>query len=283
MQEGRRLYWLMEADGGSSSSRRTPNSHGPDGASDRRQEGKSDRNDRSRSSSSGSNKRQVDEVFVSSDVAVSEVDSVSSVVVPLEAGSHDTLSPRAASLAFRFAQIQLDDHARTLQNLHVTHTSPPGTPPRHHASTTPSPASNPAQLQLLTQIFASMQHQLSSAPAQTAPLPHPPHDAPLSVAHPPAAVESPAVPPNPTAVAVAPAQPQSTLLPPQQPPLLPTAVDFTPPPQQPTLLPLPQPPLLPTVVNFAQQLPAPLAHTPVSPWSTLPVHGPTHSHPHSVA
>ncbi|CAM9943492.1 unnamed protein product, partial [Pylaiella littoralis] len=116
--------------------------------------------------------------------------------------------------------MQIDDYARTLQNLPNAHTEQPFTPQPHPAAPhTPSPSPHAEQLQLLTQILASMQHQLSSsAPAQPSPQPHPPHDAPLSVAHPLAAVD------------FAPPPPQPTLLPPQQPPLLPAAVDFAPPP-----------------------------------------------------
>ncbi|CAM9655553.1 unnamed protein product, partial [Pylaiella littoralis] len=181
-------------------------------------------------------KRQVDEVFVHSGVPVSGAGSVSSVVLPLETGLVDTRSRPAASLAFRFAQMQIDDHVRTLQNLPDAHTEQPFTPQPHPAAPhTPSPSPHPEQLQLLTLILASMQHQPC---ATTAVAPHATRCPPFS------STPSNRGRPNcsitiPTTVAVVPALPlpppplQPTLLSPQQPPLLSTAVDFGPPPPPP--------------------------------------------------
>ncbi|CAN0434799.1 unnamed protein product, partial [Pylaiella littoralis] len=117
--------------GASSSPRPSPeyrrDAHGRGRSPDsrRRHEGESDRGHRSRSGPSTPSKRQVDEVFVHSGVAVSGAGSVSSVVLPLETGLVDTPSTPAVSLVFRFAQMQIDDHARTLQNLLDAHTEQP--------------------------------------------------------------------------------------------------------------------------------------------------------------
>ncbi|CAM9882680.1 unnamed protein product, partial [Pylaiella littoralis] len=73
----------------------------------RRQDGGSDHSSRSHSGSSGrQTKRQESEVGVHSGVERSSAGSVSSVVLPLEEGLDATPSPPAASLAFRFAQMQ---------------------------------------------------------------------------------------------------------------------------------------------------------------------------------
>lgn len=91
--------------------------------------------------------------------------------------------PNTASLAFRFAQTQLDDHVRNLRQPHAaTDTLLDYQSPNHAASHTPSQSSHTKEIRLLTRIFTMMYSSpqcASTAVEHAPPLPHPPQ--PLSI------------------------------------------------------------------------------------------------------